>query len=306
MNLRVFFSRNLAVVGIVAYALLLGDSLCVAAQTSEEMVEAGTNEDITLEFLDPKNQSEPSVQGLVVGFVGVLDAATFPTILLFRSNGQDICTAVLVGPRALLTAAHCLETRSYSIKVKETRIPLKCYHSPVYSLPVEHSNDWALCHLQRDLPADTVMKFERLDVTNRPKPGDIVMLTGYGCTVEDGPTSSQLLYGYARVIERPEFVAREDTAFWTKASWEDPETGSSLCARDSGGPAIATGTGGPSDNPRIVGVNSRVRYQEKISWFSATASKTGLKFFDAWVKTLDSPICGLNYRGEIYDVNCRK
>lgn len=273
------------------------------SQDSESsiLVEA-LDEQIEMDFLDTDRQVGIGVEQRVIGAVGVLSAGEFPGILQFLSQNRRICTAALVGPQALLTAAHCLGSKNYSVRVGGSRVRMNCYHHSSFNTGPKYSNDWALCKLDRKV---RVSVYETLDVSNRPQPDKVVMLTGYGCTEPGGKSKGLLLYGYAKVIHRPPLIEREDTAFFTQASLQDPATGASLCTGDSGGPVFVTGTGGPTDRPLIVGVNSRTYHRLNLSWFSATASNTGLELFSEFVEKFDTPICGLKYKGSIFNVDCR-
>lgn len=290
-------------ISISIVCLTFAASALLAQENAQSNIVEALEEEVEMEFLDPNSQAGIDVEQRVIGSVGVLSARDFPGVLKFLSQGRRKCTAALVGPRALLTAAHCLGSKNYSVRVNGRKISMKCYNHRSYNTGPAHTNDWALCKL--DSAVSGVSVFETLDVTDRPQPNEIVMLTGYGCTQEGGASSQLLLYGYAEVVARPAVVKRENTAFFTKASLQDPTTGALLCAGDSGGPVFKTGVAGPTDRPLIVGVNSRTHYNLRLSWYSATASKTGLELFTAFVEKLDTPICGLEYKGVLYRKDCR-
>ncbi|WP_141118034.1 S1 family peptidase [Leisingera sp. JC1] len=288
---------------IIFSCLSVGYGNLSAEEGEQSVLVEALEQDVEMKFLDPREQDGIDVEQRVKGAVGVLSAKNFPGVLKFFSHGKRKCTAVLVGPQALLTAAHCLGSKKYSVRVNGDNISMKCYHHSAYNSGPEHANDWALCRLAKKVTEVSV--FETVDVENRPMPGQVPMLTGYGCTRTGGPSSNILLYGYAEVVKRPAVVPVEKTAFFTKASLQDPATGALLCSGDSGGPVFMTGTGGPTDRPLIVGVNSRTHDTLRLSWFSATASNTGLELFRAFVTELDTPVCGLEYKGVVYRKDCR-
>jgi len=93
-----------------------------------------------------------------------------------QSNETTPCSATLIGPRALLTAAHCVK-HGQAIKLTVTALAGKCSR-PNGEAPYGTA-DYALCSLPKDLP-DQSRPFETLLLNDRLQEGSEVLMTGFG------------------------------------------------------------------------------------------------------------------------------
>lgn len=243
---------------------------------------------------------------LVSGGVEV-DPAKWPATLISQPSG---CTATFVGPRAILTAAHCV-TNGQEVMVfiaKRTRKAV-CQHHPDYSADYDSNStpanwnktsaDYALCLVT---PEDAVsgVTFEMIGAGDGPKKGHEIRLLGFGC---NGKTISPDGYGVlrtaaAKVIEVP--APTGPNYFIT--DWQGTESfkdavGGALCPGDSGGAVYWPFEGGPR---RIIGVNSRTQTKGDqaqtltgISYLSSTMASTASSFFLGWAKVNNVDICGI-------------
>lgn len=259
-----------------------------AADPIPEFEALAAEEDITLELL-PESDEDDVDQLLINGMI--VSPKKFPGVLRMTTGGT--CTASLIGPATVIFAAHCLGNKNrITFRAGGKRVRGICQKAPGYN-PTTHQQDWALCLLERRAIG---IVFESVDIDTKPVSGDRLMLSGFGCTVEDGPLDRRLRVGFSDVVSQPANFRREPSAIFTHSAITAGEA--ILCPGDSGGPLFRTGDG---DDPvrKIVGINSRTSYSYGVSIFSATASPEGAAFIRGWSEVNNQEICGVNL-----DIGC--
>jgi hypothetical protein len=192
---------------------------------------------------------------------GQLDGGvTFPAYKLpatfvapYPDRPTEFCTATLIGPSVILTAAHCLDVkgvgdifriRKISVRMSGGAAPIKAiscalpkaYLSSGYATTKpRNAHDYALCEMERVVPVRA--EVISLDA-NAAKVGDKLMMAGYGCTYEPQPggalkevPSTSLLVG----------VNKRSGAKWGWLTVEGVAgtDAVSLCRGDSGGAIYA-------------------------------------------------------------------
>lgn len=223
----------------------------------------------------------PAPQVLGLG-ANPADRAKWPATLVFRNALGGGCTATMVGPRAILTAAHCIDDGAQgSVEVGNTSVTVTCRHHPAY--PGDISADFALCLTAAELRRPD-QGFERLHVeAGAPSVRDTIILLGYGCLTETGADRNfgALYEGTATVDATP----GRDLYFITRG-------GAAVCFGDSGGGAYravnASGT-----VRRLLGVNSRGDIS-RYSWISSTATAGFRDWASGWANQNGVAICGLS------------
>jgi len=239
--------------------------------------------------------------------------ATFNT-----PDGRAVCTAALVGPVAMLTAAHCVpDTGTVSFVLAGASYQTQCQRHPGYAAATDASADFALCKVERTVSGPPGFLFETVSTTGMDGllDGKPVILSGYGCISDiaaENEIDGRYRIGFNSIDETSNSTSRRRGPVYYSPvqrnnllTKDDPDL-ANLCPGDSGGPAFrATGTG--YAQRRIIGVNSRVFYLDatRRNYGSSLISGTGGPDFRDWARAWADQnqvvVCGV--RGSVN--NCR-
>jgi hypothetical protein len=228
------------------------------------------------------------------------------------------CTATVVGPFAILTAAHCLKYGlSITIDVNGDDRFATCEISAAYSDDYNEkgkrteanwhkaSADYALCAIDDGKGPLRPDKFETIGQSPNLGVNQVIRLIGYGCngsTVLSGG-GGVLRTSTARVTKLP---AGNNNYIELRA--DGGENNAILCPGDSGGAAFWPIVIGGANPRMVVGVNSRTGLlsDEKTlsgtSFISSMSSTVAAKFAEKWAKRVGLEVCGVTPSAS----NCRR
>lgn len=200
--------------------------------------------------LDPgAPEPEPIVNGT--------DAQTceFPAAAsILRWDGSHACTVVVVHPRVVLLAAHCLytgdlETVAFgeNVSAPATTVPVEaCVEHPEFSyVDTLNMYDLAYCMLAADAPDVPIVPPLMGCEADQLVPGATVTLSGYGMNDEAGESGHGVKRWTTNTVESVDLENNDLYLLGTD--------GSSACYGDSGGPAYLQLRDG---SWRVVGITS--------------------------------------------------
>lgn len=206
---------------------------------------------------------------------------------------RSSCTAALVGPQVMLTAAHCVPSdKKIGVQFGPGSPQIAtCAQHPGWTTGKDKSADFALCAIPtaivaHDLIYETVYTLPVSMLIGKP-----LVLSGYGCTDDVVARSRKQTAEQARAEAiaaaagstppKPDYRFGMNTAAESSHSAPRPERlqfyapyelfniitgtgGANLCPGDSGGPAfwLNPATGSSFERRGLVAVNSRVLYQD--------------------------------------------
>lgn len=235
---------------------------------------------------------EPMLRGGAVA-----DSATWPASFFFTylvGKKTYVCTAALVGPETLLTAAHCLPpSRIVKVRFGTSGYDATCGAHEDYANRADLSADFALCRLEKPFQEPAGFRYERVRrVAWKDIPGGKVMLGGFGCTkdvvaeAEAEETDLKYRVGFGIVKE-----GSASTPHPSRAKLYAPyqhfniitsNSQANLCPGDSGGPVFLLSAQGYPQRS-IIAVNSRVLFADYPS---------NTKYGGSVLSSLDGPVVG--------------
>lgn len=171
----------------------------------------------------------------------------------FVINGSSFfCTSTFIGPRVVLTAAHCVGTQNKALFVLKGKSFMGTCERPA-SYPANKKMDVALCYLKEDAPLALYETFQTAPQPAMNK-GDNILLTGFGCKdlamkQQDGAFRiGTATIKSASSSADSDLQVQGDTAAGGRAV---------LCPGDSGGGAYRRPNAADDSKRVLVGVNSR-------------------------------------------------
>jgi hypothetical protein len=204
------------------------------------------------------------------------DPRDWPASFFAHSSGGS-CTATLVGPQSLLTAAHCVaDNGRVQFRRRGTDFAGTC-RRPSPGFPAIISHDWAMCLMDTVVPAH---RYERVsfDLGLLRRDGQL-LLAGYGCTNVGGVSDGKFRIGPAFIARLPSQQGNEGDWITTHAAKLRGDA--FICEGDSGGAVFVEQPA--ADRRLIVAVNShRDAAGQGVSFLSAMGTVAGRRFITSW------------------------
>jgi len=276
--------RDIPLVGIFAVLLLAGTPAGADDEAPREILVKDRPDEAVPTLIEFESLAIKFGTGEVQLANGeTVGEAQWPALVLARLSTTTFCSATLIGPRVLLTAAHCVDARRTADKTATIPVRVKVGNSDIASLSCRmhpayeaagiparkvdprSADDYALCELAEGVP-DTIL-FETLNTEAPLTSGRPMVLTGYGCTsawvigntIEHGPSDKALRMADG-ALHLVNVADSSGAAGSFVAARAEPREDPYICPGDSGGPMII-GTSLEHPTPRtrrLAGVNSKL------------------------------------------------
>lgn len=201
-----------------------------------------------------------------------VEPGTFKEVVRIRSNGAG-CTATVVGPRVIATAAHCARTGAEAtFEVDGTEYTATITRSSLYP---GKDHDIAL-----GVTTKQITGVEYASIGGTATKGLGLTLLGYGCTQPGGSGGND---GVLRIGES----AIVDFSDYDMVSKKPG--GAALCYGDSGGPAFVIDNG----KHLLLGINSKGNIQD-TNYNTRTDISESKSFVQGFAQNQGVKICGVN------------
>lgn len=196
---------------------------------------------------------------------------------VYVNFGGGRCSASVVGPETLLSAAHCMRNGSSgTFQVNQNQYQaVRCEHHPDYG---RRDVDIALCKITKVVDVAYAQIPEEGFGLKR---GDKIRIVGYGCTRPGGGGGND---GTLRVGDA------EVTGF---SGHDIVSEGAGLCFGDSGGPAYQIMADNFTEVHIQVSVNSKGNIRD-TNYTARTYNATAREWMMKWAKKENAQICGIN------------
>ncbi len=207
-------------------------------------------------------------------------------LVMVLSRGGDregFCTGIVLGPRAVLTAAHCLRsTRDMAVVYRDAaNKPVLIAVAAAVSHPLYRPNAIAerqvsidLALIETETPLDPRFPPARLAEGEGPAVGDETILAGYGVAREGVPSSGGILLSARLKVRAP--LSRI-------LLWAEDGAAAGACGGDSGAPlflddgetvaAIVAWTSGAERGKRCGGLTQGPLIAPQRDWIAATLAR---------------------------------
>jgi hypothetical protein len=215
---------------------------------------------------------------------GARFASHLVMVLARGGDREGFCTGIVLGPRAVLTAAHCLRpTRDMAVVYRDAADkPVLIAVAAAVSHPLYRANAIAerqvsidLALVETETPLDPRFTPPPLAEGGSPAVGDDAILAGFGVAREGAPTSGGTLRSARLKVRAP----LSPILLWA----EDAAGGAGACGGDSGAPlflgdgetvaAVVAWTSGAERGKRCGSLTQGPLIAPQRDWIAATLTR---------------------------------
>ena len=213
-----------------------------------------------------------------------IQQSKYPAVIQIGIGGGS-CSATIVGPRTILTAAHCAFLPGIANGFGTFRIGRQNYRAKLTPNPgfdlkhdYEKNPDAPNEDISLGVTETDIVGVQPISLGAGPQLNLSVIYLGYGCSnntnrggLQEGVNAISRIYPYGFTID-------------------DDRNGAAGCSGDSGGPSLVRL---PSGQLRVIGVHSEANLKDS-SWDARIDTPTAHAYIQAFITRNRAQICGAN------------